>query len=245
MQRPYSNVPRPARSRTVFLILFIFAVVFVVVVAGMCSFITRDSGTAADFKEAFRFPEYVPDWLGRTQGTYWNLLWERRGMQLPYLLLRWENCHDPGNRKAGVRLGLAYGHLDVDLGPPRTAVDVDGVQGWLTFLAPQDFARPPTGSEEYEEYRRLTEGWDYDREIYDLLLGSRSNALGPLGGHAIVLQWNKNGIHHLLAASAKEPMTEEILLQIASSMEPAPHPTYAEVEGGDDRFGAGCKDLGY
>ena len=53
-----------------------------------------------------------------------------------------------------------------------------------------------------------------------------------------------NGIHHLLAASAKEPMTEEILLQIASSMEPAPHPTYAEVEGGDDRFGAGCKDLG-
>ena len=49
------------------------------------------------------------------------------------------------------------------------------------------------------------------------------------GYQLTVLQMNKNGIHHLLAARAQEPMTEEILLQIANSMAPAPYPTYSEV----------------
>ena len=198
----------------------------------------RDTGTEAEFKEAFRFPKYVPEWLGRSGGDYYDPLWVRRDMQLPYLVFRWENCQDPSIYKAGVMLGLAYGHLDEDLGPPRTAVDVGGVSGWLTILAHQDFVRP-TGS---EEYRRLTEGWDYDRRVYKSLLNSRSEALDPHWGHAIVLQWNKNGIHHLLAARAQEPMTEEILLQMANSMVPLPYPTYSEVGSG---LSPRCKDLGY
>ena len=53
---------------------------------------------------------------------------------------------------------------------------------------------------------------------------------------------NKNGIHHLLAARAQEPMTEEILLQMANSMAPLPYPTYSEVGSG---LSPRCKDLGY
>ena len=216
-------------------------VAFLAAAAGMWYLVALDTGTEAEFKEAFHFPEYVPDWLGRSGGDYYDPLWVRRDMQFPYLVFRGENCQDSSYGRA-VMLGLAYGHLDVDLGPPRTAVDVDGVQGWLTFLAPQDFV-PPTGS---EEYRRLTEGWDYDRRVYWSLLRSRSAALGDLRGHAIILQWNKGGIHHLLAARVLEPMTEDVLLQIANSMAPAPYPSYGEISpGGGDRFGARCKALGY
>ena len=52
---------------------------------------------------------------------------------------------------------------------------------------------------------------------------------------------NKNGIHHLLAARAQEPMTEEILLQMANSMAPLPYPTYSEVGSG---LSPRCKALG-
>lgn len=209
-----------------YLLLLGSGVVFALAVTGLWYWIAGDSSTGARFKDGFRFPESVPAWMGYSQGEYWNVLWEKRNLMLPHLIFYWENCQDPSPDKAGLMLGLSYGHLDVDLGAPRTTVDIDGTMGWLTHLSAQDFS----ASDDMEEYRRITEGWDYDRRVYSWLLFERGYGFeSELGGAAIALQWNKSGIHHLLVAKAREPMTQEILLEIANSLTPAPFPSYNEV----------------
>ncbi len=237
LQRPSGNIPRYARQRTVYLALLGCAVVFVLAVAGLWYWVARDSSTGARFKDAYRFPEYMPVWTGYNGGEYWNVLWEKRGMMLPYLILRWENCENPAPEMAGLMLGLSYGNLDVDLGAPRTAVDVDGTTGWLTRLSARDFTRPV----DREERRRMTEGWDYNRSVYRWLLTARAEDFGSgLKGEAIALQWNKGEIHHILIANTTEPMTQEILFRIANSLSPAPYPSYNEINPGPP----GCEAQG-
>ncbi len=227
--RPSGNVPRYARARTVYLILLGCAVAFVLAVTALWRCVESDSPTVARFKDAYRFPEYLPAWMGYSGGEYWNVLWEKRDLMLPYLVFHWKNCQDPRIEGSGVMLGLAYGELDIDLGAPRTAVDVDGTTGWLTQLSGQVFA----AVYDKEEYYRVTEGWDYDRKVYSWLLFERGYALqSGIGGAALALQWNKDGIHHLLVANTTEPMTEEILFQIANSLSPAPFPSHSEVNPG-------------
>ena len=224
----FAKPPRRARLRTVYLMFLGSIAIFLAITGGMCYLFARDSGLGASFKEAYRVPEYVPDWLGRSSGgVLWDALWEKRGLELPYVVLRWEYCHA---NEGGVMLGIATGDSDVKLGGrSRSAVEVDDVQGWLTHLSPEDFVPPPRNSEEYE---RLTEGWDYDRSVYERLLWSRSDEMSSIGGHAIALQWNKGGFHYILAARVNEQMTADVLLRMANNMTPAPFPTYPELTRG-------------
>ena len=225
---PPADPPGRARWRTGILMVLGSIAIFLAITGGMCYLFARDSGLGASFKEAYRVPENVPDWLGRSSGgVLWDELWEKRGLELPWVVLKWEYCQA---NEGGVMLGIATGDLEVNLGGlPRTAVEVDGVQGWLTHLSPQDFISPPRNSEEYD---RLTQGWDYDRSVYERLLWSRSEETDSMWGQAIALQWNKDGFHHLLAANVNEEMTAEVLLRMANSMTPAPFPTYPQLTRG-------------
>ena len=93
-------------------------------------------------------------------------------------------------------------------GQSRTAVVVDGVQGWLSLLDILDFVLPNRDDPGYEDYRALRMEWEYDRSIYSrLIYGRRDFLWHPSAGPAIALQWNREGYHYLLFAKDKEPWT--------------------------------------
>lgn len=222
------NRPRPASTRTIYIILLVAAIAFVGVSAGMCYLLSHDSGVTSRFKAGLRLPQSVPEWLVRSSGDYSSELWVRRDQRLPYLVLYWEMCQDKSLPPMGYSLSVAYGEMEMDLGSQdKTSIDVDGVQGWLWRLGSQDFVRP----ESSEAYSALTQDWTYDRHIYESILGSRSRYLGPVTGPAIALQWNRDGLHYLLFANDREPMTEDVLLWIANSMAPSKYPSLTEISG--------------
>ena len=96
--------------------------------------ITKESPSAS-FLERLRLPQYKPD--GSTRG---DELLIGQGYQLPYVSLSWdihpssasETSHDNDWPHTHVRLNLVDTELDVDMGGQRTAIEVDGVQGWFT-----------------------------------------------------------------------------------------------------------------
>jgi hypothetical protein len=131
--------------------------------------------------------------------------------------MRWETCRRLDVPNVGVFFGQVGKNLELDLGGSRVPVQVDGVEGWLWRLGTGDFT-PPWDSNEFEKLQRE---WKRDKTIYIVLLEyRRAPDLGPLGGVALALQWNKNGNHFLLVAQDKEPMSDDTLQRIANSLVP-------------------------
>ena len=226
MNRRESFGPKPASALTVFLLVLIPIVFVVGVGGGLYYIVTREAESVTRFKEGFRFPESVPDWLGRSGGNYANAGNVKAGEQLPYVTFYWDVCADSGDPKARLSLSMALEHQEMDLeGQSRTAVEVDGVQGWLSRLDILDFVEPNRDDPGYEDYRALLREWEYDRNIYfRLIYGRRDFLLNPLAGPAIALQWNREGYHYLIFAKDKEPLNAEVLMRIANSMAPSPYP---------------------
>ena len=112
--------------------------------------------------------------------------------------------------------------LDVDMGGQRTAIEVDGVQGWFTRLGPDDFLR----LEDRDKAREQWLEWRFERSVYTYIKGDRwlEDPPGKLRGEAIALQWNRDGVHYVLIAQDKDPMNKEELLKIANSMAPSEYP---------------------
>ena len=135
--------PRPASARTVYLLILLPIVLLVVIGGGIYYSLTREPETVTRFKEGFRFPESMPDWLGRAGGDYANAGRVQTGEMLPYVTFNWQVCADTGNPKTRLSLSIALEHQEMDLeGQSRTAVEVDGVQGWLSRLDILDFVEP-------------------------------------------------------------------------------------------------------
>ena len=184
------------------------------------------------FRERLRLPQYLPEWLNRTGGAIPNEAEVRAGVEVPYLVVRWERRRgveerrrsvDPDLPRIGVILGLVDTELEMDLeGQERAPVEVDGVQGWLTKLGPDEFIEPEDRDEKFELWR----GWFYDRAVYVQVMGARSSDAYGNGmlGPAIALQWNNKGIHYLLIAQDRDLMNASVLLQIANSMAPSEFP---------------------
>ena len=157
-------------------------------------------------------------------------------------------CADTGDPKAGLSLSIALEHQEMDMdGQSRTAVEVDGVQGWLSRLDILDFVEPNRDDPSYEDYRALRREWEYDRRIYSrLIYGRRDFLMDPSAGPAIALQWNREGFHYLLFAKDKEPLNAEVLMRIANSMAPSPYPEeYGDITPGrsasvGSHFGVRC-----
>ncbi len=226
MNQRESFGPKPASAWTVLLMVLIPIVLLVSFGGGLYYIVTREPETVTRFEEGFRFPEYVPNWLGRRGGDYANAGKVKAGEQLPYVSFYWDVCVDTDDPRARLSLSIAMEHQEVDLGgQSRTAVHVDGVQGWLTRLDILDFVEPNRDDPEYEEYRTRNVEWEYDRGIYNrLIYGRRDFLLSPSAGPAIALQWNRDGYHYLIFAKDKEPLNAEVLMDIANSMAPSPYP---------------------
>lgn len=226
MNQRESFGPKPASAWTVLLMVLIPIVLLVSFGGGLYYIVTREPETVTRFKEGFRFPETVPDWLGRAGGDYANAASVKSGERLPYVTFYWDVCEDTGDPKARLSLSIALEHQEMDLeGQSRTAVEVDGVQGWLSRLDYLDFVEPNRDDPGYEDYRLLRREWEYDRRIYSrLIYGRRDFLLDPFAGPAIALQWNRDGYHYLLFAKDKEPLTAQVLMDIANSMAPSPYP---------------------
>ena len=241
LQEPSGS--RRASNKTLYLLVLVPIVAIIATGGGLCYFVTLDAENVTQFKEGFRFPESVPDHLGRAGGAYANAGRLEAGEQLPYVKFNWEVCADNADPKAALFLSVAQEHQLVDLeGQSRTAVEVDGVEGWLSRLDAQDFVAPGRDHPDYEGYRELPLIWGYDRYVYYSLLGSRRHLQGNRAGPAIALQWNREGIHYLLFATDREPFSPEVLMRIANSMAPSPYPEYNEITPArkDSPFGNRC-----
>ena len=239
--------PRPASARTVYLLILLPIVLLVVIGGGIYYSLTREPETVTRFKEGFRFPESMPDWLGRAGGYYANAGRVQTGERLPYVTFNWQVCADTVNPKTRLSLSIALEHQEMDLeGQSRTAVEVDGVQGWLSRLDILDFVLPNRDDLSYKDYMALRMEWDYDRHIYSQLIRARREFLSdPLAGPAIALQWNREGFHYLLFAEDREPLNAEVLMRIANSMAPSPYPEYGDITPGrsasrGSHFGVRC-----
>ena len=110
-------------------------------------------------------------------------------------------------------------------GQETTTMTVDGVQGRLWRLGSQDFIRPRSN----EAYKALIRDWEYDRSFYTSILTARSSEFNPFSGEAIALQWNREGVHYLIFARDMEPITEDVILEIANSMASATYPSLHEI----------------
>ena len=199
--------------------------------------ITKESPSAG-FLEKLRLPQYKPD--GHSSSTRGDELLIGQGYQLPYVSLSWdihpssasETSHDNDWPHTHVRLNLVDTELDVDMGGQRTAIEVDGVQGWFTRLRPDDFLR----LEDRDKAREQWLEWRFERSVYTYIKRSRGPEDSPgnkLRGEAIALQWNREGIHYVLIAQDKDPMNKEELLKTANSMAPSewPFPSFGSRPG--------------
>jgi hypothetical protein len=222
------NRPQPASRRTIYIILLVFVLAFIGMSAGMWYMLSSDSGVTSRFKAGLRLPQSVPEWLGRSGGRYSSEVRVRTDRILPYLVFNWNVCQDTDYPHKGFSLSLAYGEMEMDLGSQdKTSIDVDGVQGWLWHLGSQDFVRP----ESSDEYSALTQDWTYDRSIYKAIFDARIDVSKSPTGEAIAIQWNREDIHYLLFAKDREPMTEDVLIQIANSMAPSKYPSMSDIDG--------------
>ena len=123
--------------------------------------------------------------------------------------------------------------FDLDMGGERVPVEVDGVQGWLTRLSSDDFYPPTDGSPIFTAMSNWPESASGESGYVGVLSERESYAPTEqpqrpaessdslLWGPAIGLQWNRDGVHHLLIAQDIEPMNEDELFNIANSMAPS------------------------
>lgn len=110
----------------------------------------------------------------------------------------------------------------------KEPVQVDGVQGWLWRLGPEEFMQQQDGASLSPETIRpaLLEEFDSDADVfrraapYRQLYGSWREEGEEVSGDAIALQWNKDGRHYLLAGPLRSGITEDVLLTLANSLKP-------------------------
>ena len=201
---------------------------------------TKESPTAS-FRESLRLPQYLPESLEwrKAGGTTPDEVNIAAGISLPFLIIRWEtvrtpdiSSNQPSEKPAydvpyiGILLGLVDTEMDMDMGGERTPIEVDGVQGWLTRLGPDEFVKPKGREEILAQLRE----WKFDRKIYISISSERAG--GPtnrLLGRAMALQWNRDGVHYVLIAQDKDPMNKDELLKMANSMAPSewPFPSFS------------------
>ena len=193
------------------------------IVAGSCvlwQWMYTESPTAW-LKENWRMPRYMPGYLDLHAMSPVDEKEVRSGWQVPHYSFRWlvkRTDWDPRPRNVGMMLSLVATELEMNMGGEMERVEVDGVQGWLSHLAAEDFTPPSERLDLVREY------W-YDRYVYLELQAKR----GPTGVRTldepiITLQWNRDGIHYLLVGQDREPVTVDEMLKIANSFAPAEFP---------------------
>ena len=150
----------------------------------------------------------------------------------------WEGNNSAGSDSTGyaspgvmmVQVGWEF---DLDMGGERASVEVDGVQGWFTLLSSEDFHPPIDGSPIFTVMRNWPDSARGESGYVGVLF--ERNSPDPreappgmsvvsdylLWGQAIALQWNREGVHHLLIAQDIEPMNEDELFKMANSMAPS------------------------
>lgn len=199
------------------------------------------SNSEGGIKE-FRAPVIVPDSL-RTAGPRY-----RTGPDhIPYLVQLWEGpVPEPsggatvtfggvewpaGSEPQGVVFGAIAREMEMDLGGVREPVDVDGARGWFWRLDESDFLPPANHDLELTEAKELSragllrERLMYIDEIRHIRAYDGAHTRIPFRGHllsgrAIALQWNREGIHYIVIAKDKPPMSREALFAMADSMAP-------------------------
>ena len=176
------------------------------------------SPTAA-LEKHLRLPQNMPEWLEVLEGGAPSHSSVRGGFERPWLIILWKGSQTPWKPSLSMMFAVVDTEVEMDLGGQREPIAVDGVQGWLTHLRPEDFVPPA----ERRDFYAVTKDWRLDHTVYREALDYRASAL-HLYGPAIALQWNREGTHYLTMAQEEEPMTVELLLQMANSMAPGEFP---------------------
>ena len=126
-------------------------VVFAVASIAGCS----QKSDLQQFRDQIRVPQYVPEYLERWKTEESSSSDLERG-DSPSLRLSWDGRFNPleygtgpylNYRPPNVTLIQIYAQFNMELGEDRRSVEIDGVQGWLTHLDPDDFNPPKTNDQ--------------------------------------------------------------------------------------------------
>ena len=205
--------------------------ILVLATAG-CAF--SEPNDQQEFRDNLRLPQYIPEYLdhiGVSEQSFAGV----NDLVKPGAQWRWEGSNptgldSTGYASPGVMMVQVGWEFDLDMGGEREPVEVDGVQGWLTRLSSEDFHPPTDGSPIFTVMRNWPDGARGESGYVGVLF--ERNSPGPrevppgmvvvsdylLWGQAIALQWNREGVHHLLIAQDIEPMNEDELFKMANSM---------------------------
>ena len=205
------------RGRDIIISTLVTTSVLVTVGWGLWQLSNPESPTAS-LEKHLRLPQNMPEWLEVFEGGAPEYGFVRAGFERPWLIILWRVNETYRQYSLSLLLAVVDTEVEMDLGGQREPVTVDGVQGWLTHLGPEDFVPPTQGS-----FYEFTNDWRYDRTVYRKALKYRVSALG-IWGPALALQWNREGTHYLMMVQSREPMTAELLLQMADSMAPGEFP---------------------
>jgi hypothetical protein len=120
--------------------------------------------------------------------------------------------------------------MEVDLGGIKDEVFVDGVAAIVSRLEPDDFVSPRGLGEHSQDHERWDpvegqSGQTLYNEIYRLRspYSGRGGLVGNvLSGEALAIQWNKDGRHYILIGKKKGPITLDVLVNMAKSVNSTP-----------------------
>ena len=187
-----------------------------------------------EFRDRLRLPQYIPDYLDHFRVSEESFAGANEFVK-PGAQWSWEGnssagLDSTGYASPGVMMVQVGWEFDLDMGGDRASVEVDGVQGWFTRLSSEDFHPPTDGSPIFTVMRNWPDSARGESGYVGVLF--ERNSPGPrevppgmvvvsdylLWGQAIALQWNREGVHHLLIAQDIEPMNEDELLKMANSM---------------------------
>ncbi len=185
--------------------------------------------TSATIEWELRAPVELPDWL--TPGPSRRQHWARSSLDQPQFALQ-EFATQKFQLKSlpTVMLGQVLAEVEIDT-RDKTPVTVDGTEGWLWHLGPEDLMEDwvdPRDRPQEELYGSRRVYMDFtERRVppwpATLENGSYHPANpdgGLIPGPAIPLQWNRDGVHYVLIAQDMEPMSVDILLSMANSLGP-------------------------
>ena len=189
-----------------------------------------------EFRDRLRLPQYIPEYLEHFRVSEESFAGANEFVK-PGIQWSWEgrdraNLDSGSYARPGVMMVQVGSEFDLDMGGERAPVEVDGAPGWFTRLSSEDFHPPTDGSPIFTAMRNLPER-ARGESGYVGVLSERNTPPDPtpqgragvsdylLWGPAIALQWNREGVHHLLIAQDIEPMNEDELFKMANSMAPS------------------------
>ena len=190
-----------------------------------------------EFRDRLRLPQYIPEYLEHFRVSEESFAGANDFVE-PGAQWRWEgrdraNLDSGSHARPGVMMVQVGSEFDLDMGGERVPVEVDGAPGWFTRLSSEDFHPPTDGSPIFTAMRNLPESARGESGYVGVLSEREIHAPTEqpprpaeffdslLWGPAIALQWNRDGVHHLLIAQDIEPMNEDELFRIANSMAPS------------------------